>query len=89
MTNPAVEDLALTEAVDRFADHHPTAVCGDCLTLVYQAGILAASEVVRELETRLATIEALADAWECEPPKSMASFPQFGAALRRALAVQP
>jgi hypothetical protein len=38
---------AMTAAIIRFQRHHPGHSCVDCLTAVYQAGVLDAGEALR------------------------------------------
>lgn len=39
----AIPSDAIKVAIARYQDHHPGAVCVDCLTLIYQAGALDAA----------------------------------------------
>lgn len=40
----------LTAAIDNFTAHHPKDACADCLTPIYQAGVLdGAQELAREI----------------------------------------
>jgi len=38
---------AMTAAITRFQRHHPGNACVDCLTVVYQAGVLDAAEALQ------------------------------------------